>query len=101
LKYLIVHKIPFAVPTDPIFVARSGLFQNSFEEYAIPKSILKLKQGFGRLVRSKDDTGIIVFLDDRISTTNWGKRFFEAFPSDIKIRYGSTQKLMELLQKSR
>ena len=44
LQYLILHKIPFQVPTDPIFQARSALFQDSFQEYAIPKSILKLKQ---------------------------------------------------------
>ena len=98
LRYLVVHKIPFAVPTDPIFIARSALFENSFQEYAIPKSILKLKQGFGRLVRSKDDTWIIVFLDDRISNTKWGEQFMEAFPHDIKVRYGTTEKLMSLLQ---
>ncbi len=98
LRYLVIHKIPFSVPSDPIFTARSSLFQDSFADYAIPKSILKLKQGFGRLVRSKDDTGIIVFLDDRINTTIWGKKFFEAFPKDIKVRYWSTQKLIELLQ---
>lgn len=98
LRYLVVHKIPFSVPTDPIFIARSTLFKNSFQDYAIPKSILKLKQWFGRLIRSKEDTGIIVFLDDRISTTNWGQAFLDSFPKNIKIRYGTTQKLTELLK---
>ena len=100
LQYLVIHKIPFQVPTDPIFQARSALFQDSFQQYAIPKSILKLKQGFWRLIRTKKDTGVVVFLDDRIFTTQWWKRYFEAFPKDMKVRYGSTQKLIEILQKS-
>ncbi len=98
LKYLIIHKIPFSVPSDPIFQARSALFKDSFWEYAIPKSILKLKQWFWRLIRTKKDTGMVVFLDDRISKTSWWARFFEAFPQDIKIRHGKTQKLIEILQ---
>jgi Rad3-related DNA helicase len=76
------------------------LYKDSFSEYAIPKSILKLKQGFGRLIRTKSDTGIIVFLDDRIYSTKWGEKYYQAFPKDIKIRYGSSQKLIELLSKS-
>lgn len=99
LKYLIVHKIPFNVPTDPIFQARSGLYKDSFSQYAIPKSILKLKQGFGRLIRTKSDTGIIVFLDDRIMSTQWWKKYLQAFPKDIKTRYASSKKLIEILQK--
>ena len=80
LKYLLIHKIPFAVPSDPIFQARSRLFQDSFSQYAVPKSILNLKQGFGRLIRTKTDSGVVVFLDDRIWTTSWGKKFLTAFP---------------------
>lgn len=98
LKYLIVHKIPFSVPTDPIFVARARLFDDSFWDYAIPKSILKLKQGFGRLIRSKTDSWIIIFLDNRIYDTHWGKRFLLAFPKGAKIRYWKCEKLIELLQ---
>ncbi|NDK10068.1 DEAD/DEAH box helicase [Candidatus Gracilibacteria bacterium] len=101
LKYLLIHKIPFSVPSDPIFQARSQLYKDSFSEYAIPKSILKLKQGFGRLIRTKSDTGIIVFLDDRIYSTKWGEKYYQAFPKDIKIRYGSSQKLIDLLDKSK
>ena len=97
LKYLVVHKIPFAVPSDPIFIARSKLYQDSFQQYAIPKSILKLKQWFGRLIRSKKDTGIIVFLDDRIHTTVWGKQFYNSFPKWIKVRSGSTEKFLKML----
>lgn len=99
LQYLIIHKIPFQVPTDPVFQARSRLFQDSFQEYAIPKSILKLKQGFWRLIRTKKDTWIVVFLDDRIRNTPWGQKYYQAFPENIKIRTGTTQKLLEILSK--
>ena len=98
LKYLIVHKIPFNAPTDPVFMARSKLFKDSFTEYAIPKSILKLKQGFGRLIRSKSDSGVIIFLDDRIYSTRWGEAFLQAFPEWIKVRYGESEKLLDLLK---
>lgn len=97
LQYLIIHKIPFAVPSDPIFKARSKLFKDSFSQYAVPKSILKLKQWFGRLIRTKKDTWIVVFLDDRIYTTKWGESFLHSFPDDIKVRYGTSDKLLEIL----
>jgi len=74
------------VPTDPIFQARSTLFKNAFMEYGVPKSILKLKQGFGRLIRTKTDSGVVIFLDDRIYSTAWGEVFYKAFPETIKIR---------------
>ncbi|MDQ7022318.1 MAG: helicase C-terminal domain-containing protein [Candidatus Gracilibacteria bacterium] len=101
LKYLVIHKVPFMVPTDPIFQARSALFQNAFMEYGVPKSILKLKQGFGRLIRTKEDTGIIIFLDDRIYSTSWGKVFYDAFPDNIKIRKGKSEELIHILQKKK
>jgi len=86
LKYLIIHKIPFMVPSDPIFLARSKLYTNPFEQYSIPKAILKLKQGFGRLIRTKSDTGVLILLDNRITHTSWGKSFLEAFPTEIPIK---------------
>lgn len=101
LQYLIIHKIPFAVPSDPIFMARSKLYKDSFAEYAIPKSILKLKQWFWRLIRTKKDTWIVVFLDDRIYTTRWWERFLSSFPSDIKIRYTDSEKLLSLLSQNK
>ena len=101
LQYLIIHKIPFAVPSDPIFMARSKLYKDSFAEYAIPKSILKLKQGFWRLIRTKKDTGIVVFLDDRIYTTKWWERFLSSFPSEIKVRYTRSDMLLDLLSKNK
>nr|MDD3720202.1 helicase C-terminal domain-containing protein [Candidatus Gracilibacteria bacterium] len=95
LKYLIIHKMPFAVPTDPIYLSRSKLFSNPFSEYSIPKSILKLKQGFGRLIRTKSDSGVVVFLDDRIYSTEWGKIFITAFPKDIKLNITSRDEIIK------
>jgi len=99
LKYLMIHKIPFTAPTDPVFQARSWLFQDSFRDYAIPKSILKLKQWFGRLIRTKTDTGIVVFLDNRIYSTSWWQDFLSAFPENINMKIAPKEKLLNLLSK--
>jgi Rad3-related DNA helicase len=55
VELLVIYKLPFAVPTDPVFVARSRLYANAFEQYAIPTMILKFRQGLGRLIRTKSD----------------------------------------------
>lgn len=99
IKYLVIHKFPFPVPTDPIFLARSKLYNDPFGEYSVPKSIIKLKQGFGRLIRSKSDTGIVVLLDDRICTTSWWRSFYDAFPENINIKNVSSRSFIEVLQK--
>ncbi len=98
LQYLVIHKFPFPVPTDPIFLARSQLFDNPFAEYSIPKAIIKLQQGFGRLIRSKTDTGVVILLDDRIYSTNWGQVLLSAFPENIRIKKTSTSSLIQLLK---
>lgn len=80
LSLLIIAKIPFEVPTDPVFVARSESFEDSFQQYAIPQAILRLKQGFGRLIRSKSDRGVVVALDRRLITKNYGPTFLRSLP---------------------
>jgi len=97
LKYLIIHKIPFMVPNDPIFQARSVLFDDSFKQYSIPKSVIKLKQWFWRLIRTKMDSWIIVFLDNRIYSTSWGAILLNAFPWDINIKIGASHSLLNIL----
>ncbi len=97
LEYLIIHKIPFMVPTDPIYISRSKLFANPFSDYSVPKSILKLKQWFGRLIRTKNDKGIVIFLDDRIHSTQWWKVFINAFPKDINMVVTTKKHIIELL----
>ena len=83
LKCLIITKLPFEVPTEPIALARTEMIEkeggNSFYEYSLPKAVLKFKQGFGRLVRSKTDTGRIVICDERIDTRTYGRMFKNVF----------------------
>lgn len=59
------------MPTDPIYIARSLEYNDPFAEYALPEMILKLRQGIGRLIRSHQDTGVIMIFDDRLVTTSW------------------------------
>ena len=66
LSLLIMARLPFTVPTDPVFVARSDLFDDPFDQYALPQAVLRFKQGFGRLIRRKTDRGVVVVLDRRI-----------------------------------
>jgi len=83
LKYLIITKLPFEVPTEPMVVARTELIEdeggNPFYEYTLPRAVLKFKQGAGRLIRSKTDTGSIIICDERISTRSYGRMFREVF----------------------
>lgn len=97
LKYLVVHKIPFMVPSDPIFIARSKLFDDAFKDYSIPKAVIKLKQWFWRLIRTKNDKGIIIFLDNRITNTNWWDTLFNAFPDNINLKIWKGESLLKIL----
>ncbi len=99
LKYLIIHKIPFTMPNDPYFKARTKLFKDSFYDYSIPKAIIKLKQWFWRLIRSKKDKWIVIFLDNRIFTTKWGRSIYSSFPDKINIIHSSSEKLLNILTK--
>ena len=92
LSVLVITKLPFAVPNDPIFSARSELFKDPFSEYAVPQAILKFKQGFGRLIRSKEDRGIVAVLDRRLLTKRYGNLFLQSLP-DVAIERGTLQGL--------
>lgn len=98
LKYLIIHKFPFSVPTDPIFQARSVFFNDPFLEYSVPKAIIKLKQWFWRLIRTKTDNWIVILLDDRIITTKWWEKFFDAFPENVNIKKWTTNQFLDILE---
>jgi len=80
LSILVLARLPFSVPSDPVFVARSQLFDDPFNQYAIPQAVLRFKQGFGRLIRSKSDRGVIVVLDRRIKTKFYGSAFLGSLP---------------------
>jgi DNA polymerase-3 subunit epsilon/ATP-dependent DNA helicase DinG len=81
LSALVIARLPFAVPTDPVFAARSEAYEDPFRQYAVPQAILRFKQGFGRLIRSKTDRGIIAVLDRRILTRSYGKAFLNSLPA--------------------
>jgi ATP-dependent DNA helicase DinG len=95
LSCVIIDKLPFAVPSDPIVAARVRALEedgrNAFAEYQIPEAVLALKQGFGRLIRSKTDRGILSILDNRIRRMQYGKIFLESLPE-----YSTTQDLAEV-----
>ena len=80
LKALVLARLPFHVPTEPIFAARSAQYEDSFHQYALPQAVLRFRQGLGRLIRSKDDRGVIVVLDKRIIARPYGKAFLESIP---------------------
>jgi len=84
LECVIITKLPFLVPDDPITEARMELIQrrnkNPFTEYQVPQAIMMFKQGFGRLIRTKKDRGIVAILDPRIRTRYYGKAFINSLP---------------------
>ncbi len=80
LSALLLVKLPFAVPTDPIVAARSETFDDPFYQYQVPDAILRFRQGFGRLIRSKTDRGVVVVLDRRVQTKAYGRLFLDSLP---------------------
>jgi predicted DnaQ family exonuclease/DinG family helicase len=81
LSLLVITKLPFSVPTDPVFAARAEEFDDGFEQYSVPQAILKFKQGFGRLIRSHQDRGAVVILDRRVLTRGYGSSFVDSLPA--------------------
>jgi len=95
LSCVIVDRLPFAVPSDPIVAARVAALQedgrNPFAEFQVPQAVLALKQGFGRLIRTKTDRGVLALLDSRIQRMAYGKIFLESLP-----KYKMTSDLAEV-----
>ena len=95
LSCVIVDRLPFAVPSDPIVAARVQALQedgrNAFAEFQVPQAVLSLKQGFGRLIRTKTDRGVLALLDTRIQRMPYGKIFLESLP-----RYRVTHELTDV-----
>jgi len=89
LSCLIITALPFFVPTDPIVKARSDATekegQSAFNGYLLPSAVLRLRQGFGRLIRSKKDRGAAIITDTRIVTQRYGKSFSRALPSPMEV----------------
>jgi Rad3-related DNA helicase len=80
LSCVVIVRLPFPVPTEPVFAARAERLRDPFLQYALPQAALRLKQGFGRLIRRSDDRGAVVILDNRILERDYGRAFLEALP---------------------
>jgi ATP-dependent DNA helicase DinG len=95
LSCVVVDRLPFAVPSDPIVAARVNALQedgrNPFAEFQVPQAVLALKQGFGRLIRTKTDRGVLALLDTRVQRMPYGKIFLESLPA-----YGKTHELADV-----
>ncbi|MGY8781253.1 MAG: ATP-dependent DNA helicase, partial [Fidelibacterota bacterium] len=89
LEVLIIVKMPFDVPTEPLVKAYGNMIEseggNRFMDYALPESVIRFRQGFGRLIRTAYDEGIFIVMDDRIVNKRYGSAFSEAIPVDMKI----------------
>ena len=81
LSLLVIAKLPFSVPSDPVFTARAELFDDPFRDYALPQAVLRFKQGFGRLIRHRDDRGVVAVLDRRLSSKFYGRAFLNSLPA--------------------
>jgi ATP-dependent DNA helicase DinG len=80
LSVLVIVKLPFDVPTDPVVAARGETYEQPFNEYTLPEAILRFRQGFGRLIRSRSDRGVVVILDRRIRSKSYGRMFMDSLP---------------------
>ncbi len=98
LEMVIICRLPFKVPTEPVILARMEELErsgsNSFFSLSLPDAIIRLRQGFGRLIRSHSDRGVIVILDSRLITKNYGKFFFNSLPLTRRI-ISSPQDILE------
>lgn len=102
LRNLIITRLPFATPNDPVLEARNDRIKaaggNAFKDYQLPMAAIKLKQGFGRLIRKKDDHGTIWILDHRIVTKSYGSFFLESLP-EMPVMRGKFHALAEMARR--
>jgi len=92
LSVLVIAKLPFAVPSDPIVAARAETFEDPFYQYSLPDAILRFRQGFGRLIRSQSDRGLVAVFDRRVLTKKYGRHFIDSLPK-CTTRTGSLAEL--------
>lgn len=81
LSGLVIVRLPFSMPNDPVYSARADRVTDSFNDYTLPDAIIRFRQGFGRLIRSSSDRGVVVILDGRIRTKAYGRQFIAALPN--------------------
>ena len=92
LSALVIARLPFAVPSDPVFAARAETYDDPFQHYAVPDAILRFRQGFGRLIRSRSDRGVVAIFDSRLVSKRYGREFLESLP-DCAVQFASLENL--------
>ncbi|MFO7634965.1 MAG: helicase C-terminal domain-containing protein, partial [Caldilinea sp.] len=97
VRCLLIARLPFAVPTDPMVAARSAEFEDSFNDYMVPDAVLRFRQGFGRLIRRAGDRGVVVLLDSRIWRKAYGQTFLESLP-ECTVRRAPLSNLAEAVE---
>lgn len=80
LSVLVIVKLPFSVPTEPLVSARSETYEDPFNEFHLPEAILRFRQGFGRLIRTQSDRGVVAILDRRLLSKTYGQAFLKSLP---------------------
>lgn len=95
LSCLVIARLPFPVPSDPIFSARSATYEDHFLQYAVPQTVIRFRQGFGRLIRSAEDRGIVALLDSRVNNKSYGAIFLNSLPA-VDLRFGPFRDLPPL-----
>jgi DNA polymerase-3 subunit epsilon/ATP-dependent DNA helicase DinG len=81
LSVLAIMRLPFGVPTDPIAASRAETYESPFNQYAVPEAILRFRQGFGRLIRTRSDRGVAVVFDRRVLSKSYGPHFIRSLPA--------------------
>ncbi len=102
LRAIVISRLPFRVPSDPIVLARSEAIEargrSPFADYALPQAVIKLRQGFGRLIRSHDDSGVVVIADSRLARKQYGEVFLHSLPP-ARLAIGPTDEVLTAVAK--
>ena len=97
LKVLVLTRLPFNVPTNPIFAARGEQYEDSFRQFAVPQAVLRFRQGFGRLIRNTQDRGVVLVMDRRILSKSYGRAFLNSLP-DCTLKIGPMASMREYVR---